>query len=391
MTLAVDNIPDLTSKPVWLNGLGPEGFMDKLKEAYPKIREEILGLRGQKVFQPYRDPKPDYGTVSTKDNIDSSNDDIHNDDEENLGVSGTSSGNWNVLYLYLNHKKFPICDQLPETIRAIEKIFPRHYSHAFVSALTPGTNIIPHFGPSNRMLRVWLPLDGCEGKIVGDNCSGNDSSYSWTEERTSEAEGGLLSAGNADSNGMRIFEFQKNDSFESEETATNQPEFSPLFRPFPIALQVHNKIVVPKNGIPFAWDHSYRHSAWNFSSSSDHSENGQSIPSSTRLVLIVDIWHPDLSQEEVTFLNALQKAKLKAARKLVEETEAAQAECQGDPNNDVKLSATDRKNLQNNLISLVERTKGLLHDDDWWVIRAEREAVRQSSEMNSLNGQTESE
>ena len=82
--------------------------------------------------------------------------------DDGLGIQGTSSGSWNVLYLFLNHKQFPICEDLPKTVNAIKNIFPRHYSHAFVSALVPGTNIIPHYGPSNRMLRVWLPLDGCD-------------------------------------------------------------------------------------------------------------------------------------------------------------------------------------------------------------------------------------
>ena len=57
----------------------------------------------------------------------------------------------------------------------VQEAFPRHYSHvpptdlspdlarglgaqerqAFFSALTPGSHIVKHFGPSNRMLRVW--------------------------------------------------------------------------------------------------------------------------------------------------------------------------------------------------------------------------------------------
>lgn len=51
----------------------------------------------------------------------------------------------------------------PRTNRRAEEAFPRHYSHAFFSALTPGSHILKHTGPSNRMLRVWLPLCGMDG------------------------------------------------------------------------------------------------------------------------------------------------------------------------------------------------------------------------------------
>jgi aspartate beta-hydroxylase len=38
------------------------------------------------------------------------------------------------------------------------KCLPRPYEHSFLSALSPGTHITPHFGPTNKKLRCMLPL-----------------------------------------------------------------------------------------------------------------------------------------------------------------------------------------------------------------------------------------
>ena len=40
---------------------------------------------------------------------------------------------------------------------------PRSYQHAFFSALTPGTHILKHHGPTNKKLRIHLPLIGVPG------------------------------------------------------------------------------------------------------------------------------------------------------------------------------------------------------------------------------------
>ena len=50
----------------------------------------------------------------------------------------------------------------------IEKHIPRfillkrHYYHAFFSALTDKTHIIPHNGPTNKKLRFHIPIIGVE-------------------------------------------------------------------------------------------------------------------------------------------------------------------------------------------------------------------------------------
>eukprot|EP00397_Hematodinium_sp_SG-2012_P029012 GEMP01030610.1.p1 GENE.GEMP01030610.1~~GEMP01030610.1.p1 ORF type:complete len:220 (+),score=51.11 GEMP01030610.1:1513-2172(+) len=182
-----------------------------------------------------------------------------------MGIEATSRGLWQVAYLVLRHKSFPALEQCPKTKEAIEKVFPRHYSHAFFSALTPGSEIKPHVGPSNRMLRVWLPLLG-----FGPKCG----------------------------------------------------------------LCVHGTTIIPQNGVPLVWDHSYRHYAWN------HSDD-------VRLTLIVDIWHPDLTTPEVKFLSALQNARLRVAKMSAEEGDG------------------------NDYFSIIERARAQLREDDWWVIRGE--------------------
>jgi len=48
-------------------------------------------------------------------------------------------------------------------MEALRAILPRGYHHAFFSALVPGTHITQHCGPTNKKLRVHLPLVGCDG------------------------------------------------------------------------------------------------------------------------------------------------------------------------------------------------------------------------------------
>ena len=38
----------------------------------------------------------------------------------------------------------------------------RHYYHAFISALTKNSHILPHHGPTNKKLRFHIPICGVE-------------------------------------------------------------------------------------------------------------------------------------------------------------------------------------------------------------------------------------
>ncbi|CAK0856255.1 unnamed protein product [Prorocentrum cordatum] len=223
-----ENVPGLRARMVWPRE--EFSWLAGVESNFEAIKEELLGARGgssSSGFQPYRDP------------IVGGNADRAAAD--GLGAEGVDSGAWNVLYLLLNHKRFEEnCARFPATVKTIEEAFPRHYSHAFFSALTPGSHIVKHHGPSNRMLRVWLPLLGLEG-----------------------------------------------------------------FR-----LRVGDQVVEPRAGEAFVWDHSFEHEAWH--------EGDQ-----TRVVLIVDVWHPDLSAPEVKFLSTLQNCRLRAGRALAEHYESS--------------------------------------------------------------------
>mmetsp|Transcript_700 Transcript_700/g.1008 ORF Transcript_700/g.1008 Transcript_700/m.1008 type:complete len:114 (+) Transcript_700:141-482(+) len=59
-----------------------------------------------------------------------------------------------------------------------------------------------------------------------------------------------------------------------------------------------------EEGQAFVFDDSFEHEAWN-----NH-------PSQSRICLIIDIWHPELTYGEIKFLKFLQDALLKAQKKV---------------------------------------------------------------------------
>jgi aspartate beta-hydroxylase len=219
----------------------------EFESSYDIIKSELMALRGQNGFQPYRGPTWTQGLAAP----------------DGLGKMSHDAGDWNVFYLFLHDAKFDEnCARCPETVRLIEKVAPRHYCHAFFSALTPGSHITHHNGPTNKKLRCHLPLTGCEGA----------------------------------------------------------------------KLRVADQYTTPTDHKLFVMDDSFEHEAWH--------EGNQ-----TRIVLIFDIWHPDLTDKEVRFLSSLQRSKLRTEQ---------------------MYSETDKSN--DNFYSLIENTKHVLDEDDsWWV------------------------
>jgi aspartate beta-hydroxylase len=69
-------------------------------------------------------------------------------------------------------------------------------------------------------------------------------------------------------------------------------------------LRAGDQVVEQVEGRALIFDDSFEHEAWN-----DH-------PAEARLVLIVDVWHPELSDQEVKFLSFLRAAQLRQARAL---------------------------------------------------------------------------
>ena len=84
-----DIVPGLTQKGWWQRS--EVSWIAKLEANAALIREELMALRDQKGFQPYRSP----AYAQTK-----------NLAPDKIGSLGTDSGNWNVYYLYLHDIPF---------------------------------------------------------------------------------------------------------------------------------------------------------------------------------------------------------------------------------------------------------------------------------------------
>jgi len=65
-----------------------------------------------------------------------------------------------------------------------------------------------------------------------------------------------------------------------------------------------------REGRALVFDDSHQHEAWH-----DEVEGGGS---EARVVLIVDVWHPDLSDEEVRFLSFVRAAQMRRAKAMSE-------------------------------------------------------------------------
>lgn len=80
------------------------------------------------------------------------------------------------------------------------------------------------------------------------------------------------------------------------------------------------------------FDDSFNHEAWH---------NGEQ----TRINLIVDFWHPELSDAEVKFFQMLLKAKLKGEK-----------------------FYSEKFQNQDHLYAIIEQTKDLIKENDsWWI------------------------
>ena len=116
----------------------------------PTIKEELDQLKNQKGFVQYR------GLPSKRKTEDS---------------LMTDSGSCNVFYLQVHDLDFKDnCERMPKTMQLIRDIVPRSYGVCYLEAFTPGTHLIAHNGPTNKKLRLNLPLVGAEGASmrVGD-------------------------------------------------------------------------------------------------------------------------------------------------------------------------------------------------------------------------------
>lgn len=236
-------------------------FTQQLQDNFDVIRAELVSLRGQSVFQPYRAPTWASSAIASD------------------GIGGVShdAGEWNVYYLFLHNAKFEEnCSRCPKTVQILESI-PGNYKHAFFSALAPHSHVVQHNGPTNKKLRCHLPL------IV----SNSDRSL--------------------------------------------------------CRLRVGHEIRGLEERKCILFDDSFQHEAWN---DSDF----------VRIVLIIDIWHPDLSSQEVRIFDIMQRGKMEMERSLSEKHLSEQ-----------KKSKLDSVDENESFFALLERTKKLCRpEQEWW-------------------------
>lgn len=232
-------IPGLRSMPWWKTSStiiadDITKIVKNLEASGPEILNELLSVKSIAKFQEYRAPK--YQTTQEVTGADDSP--TAGNENSPLGVRATSKGDWDVLYLDL-HGTDNVSSEAAETFPftwSVLNSIPRKYGHALFSTLQPNTHITVHTGPTNRKLRIQLPLmvprqeASCRLRVGPEVC----------------------------------------------------------------ALEQFKCLV---------FDDSFQHEAWN-----DSEE--------PRIVLIVDIWHPDLSDQEIKFLDFLRNNQLRRAKQL---------------------------------------------------------------------------
>lgn len=258
----------LRAQPVW-DGAALE-WLRPFEENASVIREELLALRNGRGFQPLKIPN-----WASQNQLAS---------PDGAGSLSHDAGDWNVFYLYLHEVPFEEnCAHCPVTSSLLKQL-PRSYKHAFFSALTPGTHILKHHGPTNKKLRVHLPLVGADGAT------------------------------------LRI----------ADQMVTYRRE---------------------QEGRPIVFDDSFEHEAWH---------RGES----TRIVLVFDVWHPDLSDREVQFLSHLQRSRMRA--EMAAEQKAREQAAQGGDSG-LGDSARPMTNVGENFYQLLQDAKNILPDNSWWV------------------------
>ena len=290
-------IPKLRALATW--DISLFNFTKKLEESFKDIKEELLSLKGlenvdgKRGFQPYRAP-----SWASKRQA-----------KDGVGSISHDAGNWNVYYLYLHNVDFQENrDRCPKTVALLDSI-DNLYGHCFFSTLAPKTHITKHHGPTNKKLRVHLPL------IVP-----NDD-----DDRTNK------------------------DGDTDTTTKSNKKS---------CRLRVGDDIINVTEGKCYIFDDSLEHEAWN-----DHSNQA-------RIVLIFDIWHPDLTKKEIKFLSFLRKAEMKLEKKLCELAAANDhnlTKDDGDSNNNNKSSIEEENKANENFFQILEKARDLkIEPSDLW-------------------------
>lgn len=174
----------LQKPPMFVPGVPAHAFYDaaefdftaRLEAAYPQIRaelENVLAHQGDK-FQTYR------------------------------GGQGNMHEGWNSFFLYLfgkrNEDYAALC---PVTTAVLESIPRLERTMAMFSALNPHSDLPPHTGPFNGVLRVHLPL------IVPPNCTVTvgDETRAWEEGKVMVFDDSYVHSVRNDSESVRVVLF----------------------------------------------------------------------------------------------------------------------------------------------------------------------------------------
>lgn len=246
---AAEILPFLSSPGIWTHEPCMAELVAACAAAAPALAKEVQAVRSGEAgaaagFQPYRAPTWAGG--------------IAKGPGEPQGSSGTGCGLWSVCYMALHNVDCSAAQRMLPQVHHFLSAVPRSYGHSFLSAAAPHTHILPHHGPTNKKLRVQLPL--------------------YVDPAPSAA--ALADA--------------------PEHMATLLRRAEPASS---AALRVGDSVVGLVPGQAIVFDDSFEHEAvaWG---------------SGPRLVLIFDIWHPQLADAEVKVLAFIRSAQLRAAKAL---------------------------------------------------------------------------
>ena len=149
--------PGLKSQPFW--ALETFEWVPRLKAAGPTIHQEMKQLRADGLFQPY---------VVVEG--------LAKGQKRTVKKPGSKNySDWNGFFLrspYIEGRRKEFIERCPFTAELISSIPRINWNEMlFFSALTPGTTIPAHYGPTNAHLRVHLCLEGGSGCYirVGDH------------------------------------------------------------------------------------------------------------------------------------------------------------------------------------------------------------------------------
>jgi hypothetical protein len=235
--------------------------------------------------------------------------------DERGELATDKGGDWNVCYLLLHG--MDSCfeqnrDACPCTMRAIAGV-PRQHNHAFFSALAPLTHVQGHCGPTNKKLRCHLPLvvpslRGVAGEAAQALCTVTvggitrelvpgraiifDDSF-WHEAENRARPSGQAAVAGVVAGGGRLREDGRG-GLEADDGLQDELDGSQHGVKKGVAgVAMRDDGRGDLEAVPTADDEDEL----------DMSEHRKTVcggeSTGPRVVLIFDVWHPDLSDEEV--------------------------------------------------------------------------------------------